>query len=624
MNLDRCKATEHDDHFLVDTGDGRAPLRIAKSAVGKALQAKLRGMCGGGVVKMFEGGEALQSRPAPMMSVSPDEVSSSEPPESSVPAPTPGPVTLRDKLVDLGIAAPAPGGYQGSGGSMRDKLDALGITNPDRPAMLSLLNTEGAPPQVSPQSSASVAEPAAAAAPSATTPAALTAAPLSLQSLAGAQLAPKATVAVPNFTVPKLKEGEVPADLDAALKAKVAAAEALGKVEAEQKAAEATVQNDYAQRRETLAQESETRLKDLQSKADTLRDQVLKSEIDPQRLMGSMQTGQKVSAVIGMLLGGIGAGLTRGPNYAVETLNKAIDQDIEAQRSKKQSLMAMYQQAGHDLDVARDLARADLKDVAAAQLARASAQYGSAKQVQQTASIVAGLQADASEARRNAMTRDFEAKNRPLLAQQELERNAVAIAQGKQDMQLKAAAFNETTKGTMAAQAAKRVEAALNGGAAVRPDVLPLIGKETRERLVQRPDGTFEAAIDTDSAKKMREVNESAREMQTALAEMRSLRAQHSGGRALPGAVADRAEQLSEQMKIALNKMSRLGALDKGTQEVLDKIIPNPLAFFKTDAQVAARLDGLQRTVDTGVAAARGQFMLAPSAPTLTPRKPGG
>lgn len=56
-------------------------------------------------------------------------------------------------------------------------------------------------------------------------------------------------------------------------------------------------------------------------------------EIDPERVFGD-STGRKVMAAIGMALGAYGAALARTPNYAMEIIQNAIEQDIAAQREK--------------------------------------------------------------------------------------------------------------------------------------------------------------------------------------------------------------------------------------------------------------------------------------------------
>jgi len=88
-----------------------------------------------------------------------------------------------------------------------------------------------------------------------------------------------------------------------------------------------TAQQEEEQRK--IEQQIEKRTK----RVESLRDEYDKMEVtDP---WASKSTGQKVTAAIAILLGGIGAGLTGGPNMALQVINDAIERDLEIQASKK-------------------------------------------------------------------------------------------------------------------------------------------------------------------------------------------------------------------------------------------------------------------------------------------------
>jgi hypothetical protein len=55
--------------------------------------------------------------------------------------------------------------------------------------------------------------------------------------------------------------------------------------------------------------------------------------IDPSRLYGSMDTGNKIAAGIALFTSAFGAGATGSENLALGVLNKAIDRDIDAQKA---------------------------------------------------------------------------------------------------------------------------------------------------------------------------------------------------------------------------------------------------------------------------------------------------
>lgn len=68
------------------------------------------------------------------------------------------------------------------------------------------------------------------------------------------------------------------------------------------------------------------------------------AKIDPNRLFANQSTGEKIMGGIGMILAGIGSGLTGQPNLAVQLITRAIDRDVEAQHANlenKKSIVRM-------------------------------------------------------------------------------------------------------------------------------------------------------------------------------------------------------------------------------------------------------------------------------------------
>jgi len=75
---------------------------------------------------------------------------------------------------------------------------------------------------------------------------------------------------------------------------------------------------------------------------DQLQTEIKNQELDPRRMFNNMGTGQKVMTAIGLVLSGMGSGLTGQPNAAMAFMNKMMDQDLDAQKTnlgKKQSLL---------------------------------------------------------------------------------------------------------------------------------------------------------------------------------------------------------------------------------------------------------------------------------------------
>lgn len=75
---------------------------------------------------------------------------------------------------------------------------------------------------------------------------------------------------------------------------------------------------------------------DAQFKAyQSAADEVAKvnTTIDPNKFWASKATGSRIFAALGAAMGAMGAALTGGPNYALEIINKAVNDDIDAQKS---------------------------------------------------------------------------------------------------------------------------------------------------------------------------------------------------------------------------------------------------------------------------------------------------
>jgi hypothetical protein len=100
-----------------------------------------------------------------------------------------------------------------------------------------------------------------------------------------------------------------------------------------------------------LVRQREQGLRDLKGFADD----VAKSGVDPDRFWHSKDTGGRIMAGIGLALGGMGAGLTHGPNLAFQAIQSAIARDIDAQKAdmgKKQSLYSMAMDRFKDEQIA--------------------------------------------------------------------------------------------------------------------------------------------------------------------------------------------------------------------------------------------------------------------------------
>lgn len=116
-----------------------------------------------------------------------------------------------------------------------------------------------------------------------------------------------------------------------------------------------------------------------QAQYDEMWKEVAAGKIDPQRYMHSKSTGSKIAAAIGIMLSGIGSGLTGQPNMAMQVLNKNIENDIESQKANlgiKQSLLSHNLQAQGNLMSAMNVTRLQMSAMAEGKLHLIAAQTG--------------------------------------------------------------------------------------------------------------------------------------------------------------------------------------------------------------------------------------------------------
>lgn len=102
-----------------------------------------------------------------------------------------------------------------------------------------------------------------------------------------------------------------------------------------------------------------------------LQQDIAAGHIDPQKFIKNMSTGDKVMKAIGLVFGGMGAGLTHGPNLAAKYLEDQINRDIDAQKmefTKKDNLLAHNLRESQDLRTATEMTRLHLNDTLSAHL----------------------------------------------------------------------------------------------------------------------------------------------------------------------------------------------------------------------------------------------------------------
>jgi hypothetical protein len=145
--------------------------------------------------------------------------------------------------------------------------------------------------------------------------------------------------------------------------------------DAEAKAAEAET-DAFAEQQKALEIEADS----LQASAKKAREtqQKILDEYDylknPTSYFGSMSTLNQIGTAISLAAGAFASGMTGMPNFAQKIYDNAIEQDLQAQKRKADSLYQRLVQTGNSVNSAEDLVKAQLKLVGAAELSRRSAQ----------------------------------------------------------------------------------------------------------------------------------------------------------------------------------------------------------------------------------------------------------
>lgn len=111
---------------------------------------------------------------------------------------------------------------------------------------------------------------------------------------------------------------------------------------------------------------------DLDLKNQTLHDDILNQKINPNQVWENTSSANKVLAAIGVVLGGIGGGMQgTGKNMALESINRTIDLDIDAQKANlnnKQSLLSKNLEQYRNMHVAEQATRNQLMAPVLAQI----------------------------------------------------------------------------------------------------------------------------------------------------------------------------------------------------------------------------------------------------------------
>lgn len=166
----------------------------------------------------------------------------------------------------------------------------------------------------------------------------------------------------------------------------LAGAQALGEQGRQEQVAAKAFQTSL----QTAQNQFDEKLNEIRARRTQLQNELNdpKNEVNPDKFIQHMTTGQKIATGISLFFGALGAGMTGRPDTAYEFFQNQINRDIDAQKSnieKKNSLLRHNLEEEKDLRAATDATRIQMNDIFSAKLKGLA---GQAQSQQQAANLL--------------------------------------------------------------------------------------------------------------------------------------------------------------------------------------------------------------------------------------------
>ncbi len=662
MNLAKVRSVvEHDSHFVVDDGVGK-PFKVAKQGLSAATREKIAAVASGKLARYNEGGlaESLPPEPAPMESspigvdaaakagISPEAYNAAvEAAQPQLLAMAPKREDFTPSFADAGLFSPVGSVGHALGESLGRAI--YGASADDKRYEAAQADYQRSLPtlthELAMQKASIVAPPAAAPTPApspvqlppenAFLPAGPTSSPAPLARPGGSSTTALPVVpAMP--AAPVIPAGEASPEFKAALDEQKKAADSLGAVRVKEADAAAAAAAERQAKLEEIAKQSELEKKAKSDEYAAREKAYRENEIDPNRMFGSLGTGRKVAAALSLFAGGFASAYT-GKNYALDIFNKAIDDDIAAQKDKKNSQYNLYLRAGDDAKTAEARARADVATAISAKLEAGAAKLLPEKAQAEVAKAAADLRLRRNTEIEAAVDRDTarktEAVLNPLRVQNEqgkivatqfgMEADRARLGmQGEQlGLQKRQAnlAEREFNERKLATQEARNRDAAIramtgmmaSGAVDVAPGTIENLPKEVRERAVQVEPGKWTLAKSEKDREKADLAIAASDQIKSSLDKLIALADPKGQGRELlPTEAAAKADVISKIVQMALKQGMEMGAFDKGSATFLEGLVANPTAVLQTNA--LTRLQTLRTSEESRLRASLNSHLLRP------------
>lgn len=334
------------------------------------------------------------------------------------------------------------------------------------------------------------------------------------------------------------------------------------KAEAQQAADMQAAHQQYIDNLTNVETKRQADLAAVQQEINAAQDDVKNFRLDPTHFWSSKGTGQKVTALIGVALGGIGSALTGQQNMALQTIQNFIDRDIEAQKlelGKKENLVGMLYRKYGNVEEAANAARSYLTALVAGQAGLAAARSGG----------------DIAKANAKLLESNLQAQAIGPMAQIVNGKYQAAITKYQMDWQRQMFQWGMQ----MASGAGQQGNEYLPSRAPPPMGSDPMSPmkyavesrKDAAERTVPGPGGRPFLAYDADTAKKVRPALAAAGTARKLLDELQALRANASGFPGTDGAdqYAKTKRLFAEQWAMTLGQTSLSDTQFKNLEEIL-------------------------------------------------------
>lgn len=378
------------------------------------------------------------------------------------------------------------------------------------------------------------------------------------------------------------------AGLDAGIAQEKAGVQAEGRAKEMWGNEAASMQQAAARQQEMLGQRQQELITQRAAGAQKLADDVLSQKMNPDHFWETRSTGQKISAAIGLVLGGIGAGLTKGPNYALQVIDKAIDRDIEAQKFNLQqgkNKLAFYMQQTGDLVSASQLAKADALTVTGAKLQSAIASMGASMAGPEVQKALGAIQVQAEQLR-----------NQGTMAQMQIEQTKIGMQYQKAQMGLLSNVMGQAGQG--------------GAGITIPPGAEMLLPKEMQETLVRLPGGKVDFARSSKDAEDVRKTQETSSILRKKLQRYRALQQGHPNGISEIASPTDynAATALHESIITDLNGLAGLSRFTPEEHQVFVGRLPKIWKAGRS-APAESQLDELGQELDDKINASNRAYL---------------